>query len=338
MPLSRLCLTPTIHIVRGILVASFPRNYLLCIINTRSSRRINAYIYKSLSPTEFEGRWEDLKEKYDLENHNWLNDMYVIRRQWVFAFTKQYFAAGMTTTSRSESMNSFFDEYVKASTSLKEFIENSQKASESQYLRKVQADFDTEYKERRLLSNSSMEIHASRIYTKEMFKRFQKELQKSQSFVVKNMKGCGDYLSKMYLVEKSTLPEIYRRNFFLTVSIDGSYSCTCKKIEHSEMICRHMIRYFNKKQKTMIPPDLVTMRYTINGNKVAGPLPCTPQMLGNVVESQTARYSGLCKAFQGLSVVGSYSVSRYNYLMSVIERENEYVIKSFPGEERETNK
>ncbi|XP_074347352.1 protein FAR1-RELATED SEQUENCE 5-like [Apium graveolens] len=30
----------------------------------------NACIYKSLSPTEFEGRWEDLKEKYDLENHN----------------------------------------------------------------------------------------------------------------------------------------------------------------------------------------------------------------------------------------------------------------------------
>ncbi|XP_074347161.1 protein FAR1-RELATED SEQUENCE 5-like [Apium graveolens] len=258
----------------------------------------NACIYKSLSPTEFEGRWEDLKEKYDLENHNWLNDMYVIRRQWVFAFTKQHFATGMTTTSRSESMNSFFDEYVKASTGLKEFIENSQKALDSQYLQEVQADFDTEYKERRLFSNSSMEIHASKIYTKEMFKQFQKELQKSQSFVVKSMKGCGDYLSKMYMVEKSTLPEINRRNFFLKVSIDGSYSCTCKKFEHSEMICRHMIHYLNKKQKTMIPPDLVTMRWTINGNKVAGPLPCTPRMLGNVVESQTARYSGLCKAFQ----------------------------------------
>ncbi|XP_074356005.1 protein FAR1-RELATED SEQUENCE 5-like [Apium graveolens] len=85
----------------------------------------NACIYKSLSPTEFEGSWEDLKEKYDLENHNWLNDMYAIRRQWVFAFTEQHFAVGMTTTSRSESMNSFFDEYVKASTGLKEFIENS---------------------------------------------------------------------------------------------------------------------------------------------------------------------------------------------------------------------
>ncbi|XP_074358070.1 protein FAR1-RELATED SEQUENCE 5-like [Apium graveolens] len=154
----------------------------------------NACIYKSLSPTEFEDRWEDLKEKYDLENHNWLNDMYAIRRQWVFAFMKQHFAAGMTTTSRSESMNSFFDEYVKASTGLKEFIENSQKALESQYLQEVQADFDTEYKERRLFSNSSMEIHASKIYTKEMFKRFQKELQKSQSSVVKSMKGYGTVL------------------------------------------------------------------------------------------------------------------------------------------------
>ncbi|XP_074352230.1 protein FAR1-RELATED SEQUENCE 5-like [Apium graveolens] len=180
-----------------------------------------------------------------------------------------------------------------------------------------------------------MKIHASKIYTKEMFKRFQKELQKSQFFVVKSMKGCGDYLSKMYLVEKSTLPEIYRRVFFLKVSIDESYSCTCKKFEHSGMIYRHMIRYLNKKQKMMIPPDLVTMRWTINGNKVSGPLTCTPQMLGNVVESETARYSGLCKAFQGLSVVGSCSVPRYNYLMSVIEREKEYVIKSFSGEERE---
>ncbi|XP_074376778.1 protein FAR1-RELATED SEQUENCE 5-like [Apium graveolens] len=88
----------------------------------------NACVYKSLTPTDFEGRWEQLVEKYDLEDHAWLNDMYVIRTQWIGAYTKQHFSAGMTTTSRSESTNSFFDEYVQSSTSLKEFIENSQKA------------------------------------------------------------------------------------------------------------------------------------------------------------------------------------------------------------------
>ncbi|XP_074352899.1 protein FAR1-RELATED SEQUENCE 5-like [Apium graveolens] len=65
---------------------------------------------------KFVGKWEVLVDKYGLEDHVWLNDMYVIKDKWIRAYTKQHFSAGMTTTSRSESMNSFFDEYVKAST------------------------------------------------------------------------------------------------------------------------------------------------------------------------------------------------------------------------------
>ncbi|XP_074374447.1 protein FAR1-RELATED SEQUENCE 5-like [Apium graveolens] len=63
----------------------------------------NACVYKSLTPTKFEDRWEQLVEKYDLEDHAWLNDMYAIRTQWIGDYTKQHFSAGMTTTSRSES-------------------------------------------------------------------------------------------------------------------------------------------------------------------------------------------------------------------------------------------
>ncbi|XP_074323452.1 protein FAR1-RELATED SEQUENCE 5-like [Apium graveolens] len=68
----------------------------------------NACVYKSLTPTKFEGRWEQLAEKHDLEDHAWLNDMYAIRTQWIGAYTKQRFSAGMTKTSRSDSINSFF--------------------------------------------------------------------------------------------------------------------------------------------------------------------------------------------------------------------------------------
>ena len=245
----------------------------------------NTCVYKSLSPTEFEGRWEELVEKYEVEDHDWLNEMYVIRRQWIFAYTKQFFAAGMTTTSRSESMNSFFDEYVKASTGLKEFIENSQKALETQYLREIEADYNTEYKQMRLLLNSSLETHASTVYTKEIFKRFQIELLKSGSYILKSVKEGGGYMWKMYLVEKSTVPENCRKSYALTVSIDGTYSCACNKFEHSGMICRHMIRYLNKKQKTMIPQEYITLRWIINGNKVAGPLPFTYHLLLHLVFS-----------------------------------------------------
>ncbi|XP_074373892.1 protein FAR1-RELATED SEQUENCE 5-like [Apium graveolens] len=116
----------------------------LCTNYQEFKTEFNACVYKSLTPTEFEGRWEKLVEKYDLEDHAWFNDMYAIRTQWIGAYTKQHFSAGMTTTSRSESTNSFFDEYVQSSTGLKEFIENSQKALETQYLKEVKADYDSE--------------------------------------------------------------------------------------------------------------------------------------------------------------------------------------------------
>ncbi|XP_074336578.1 protein FAR1-RELATED SEQUENCE 5-like [Apium graveolens] len=158
----------------------------------------NDCLYKSLSPTEFVGKWEVLVDKYGLEDHVCLNDMYAIKDKWIRAYTKQHFSAGMTTTSRSESMNSFFDEYVKASTGLKEFIENSQKALETQILNEVKADYETEYKERRLIFNSSLENHASSIYTKEMFRQFQNELRKSTSYVVNSCKDGSNYMWKLY--------------------------------------------------------------------------------------------------------------------------------------------
>ncbi|XP_074336763.1 protein FAR1-RELATED SEQUENCE 5-like [Apium graveolens] len=162
-------------------------------------------------------KWEQLVEKYDLEDHARLNDMYAIRTQWIGAYTKQHFFAGMTTTSRSESTNSFFDEYVQSSTGLKEFIENSQKALEMQYLKEVKADYDSEQLERRLVLHSSLEIHVSEIYMKEMFKRFQKELMKSTCYIMNSVKNNGTYMSKLYLVEKATLPENCRRKYRVTV-------------------------------------------------------------------------------------------------------------------------
>ncbi|XP_074342150.1 protein FAR1-RELATED SEQUENCE 5-like [Apium graveolens] len=230
--------------------SKFPKK--LCYLYTNYPEfktEFNACVYKSLTPTEFEGKWEQLVEKYDLDYHASLNDMYAIRTQWIGAYTKQHFSAGMTTTSRSESTNYFFDEYVQSSTGLKEFIENSQQALETQYLKEVKADYDSEQLERRLVLHSSLEMHASEIYTNEMFKRFQKELMKSTCYIVNSVKNNETYMSKLYLVEKATLPENCRRKYRVTVFMYEKIECSCKKFEHSGMICKHIIRYLDKKTK-----------------------------------------------------------------------------------------
>ncbi|XP_017248013.2 protein FAR1-RELATED SEQUENCE 5-like [Daucus carota subsp. sativus] len=278
---------------------------------------------------QFEDRWAALVEKYDLMNHSWLQDMYSVRRKWVRVYTKLHFTTGMTTTSRSESMNSFFDEFVNASTGLKEFIENSQKALEKQYLREREADYETKNKERSKITSSSLENHAAFTYTKEMFRRFQHELKESEAYVVIEKEINAIY--KHYEAYKTTVQEEYRKYYVLIVTENGTITCVCRKFGSSGMLCRHIIRYLYKMQWTEIPKQYITLRWTVEGNKRVGAVQHKRPKIGIFLESQPARYSSLCKAFQDLAARGSCSMARYNYLIGVIEKESDF-IENFPNE------
>ncbi|KAL8125164.1 hypothetical protein AgCh_012731 [Apium graveolens] len=96
----------------------------------------------------------------------------------VMAFDTTY---RTNSTSRSEGMNSFFDKYVSSATGLKEFIKNAQKALARQFMREKEEDYVTINLKRPMKLHTTLEYHASCIYTKEMFRRFQDELVESSN-------------------------------------------------------------------------------------------------------------------------------------------------------------
>ena len=49
--------------------------------------------------------------------------MYRLRGHWVNAYLKDVFCAGMITSQRSESINSFFDVFVNSNTKLVKFVQ-----------------------------------------------------------------------------------------------------------------------------------------------------------------------------------------------------------------------
>ncbi|XP_074378098.1 protein FAR1-RELATED SEQUENCE 5-like [Apium graveolens] len=144
----------------------------------------NHCIYKSLTECIFEARWASFVEKYHLQEHKWLNELYELKRKWILAYTRNTFSAFQNSTSRSEEMNSFFDKYVSSATGLKEFIENSQKALARQFMREKEEDYVTINLKRPMKLHTTLEYHASCIYTKEMFRRFQDELFESSKYFV----------------------------------------------------------------------------------------------------------------------------------------------------------
>ncbi|KAJ0466744.1 putative MULE transposase domain, FHY3/FAR1 family [Helianthus annuus] len=62
-----------------------------------------------IKPETFERRWGKLLEKYGLEDHEWLRDMFNIKEVWVPAYFREILMSClMKTTSRCESSNSAF--------------------------------------------------------------------------------------------------------------------------------------------------------------------------------------------------------------------------------------
>ncbi|XP_059446426.1 protein FAR1-RELATED SEQUENCE 5-like [Corylus avellana] len=84
---------------------------------------------------------QSLLDSYDLKDHDWLRRLYNERTFWVPAYLKGVFWAGMRTTQRSESMNAFFDGYVRPSTTLKQFVDQYDVALRKKVENESLADF-----------------------------------------------------------------------------------------------------------------------------------------------------------------------------------------------------
>ena len=104
-------------------------------------RDIDCCVYDSLSRDEFEDNWQIFLEMHNLQDNEWLQWLYYERYHWIPTYVKNIFWAGMSTTQRSESMNSFFDGYVGPKTTLKNFVDQYNEALKSKVEKENTKDF-----------------------------------------------------------------------------------------------------------------------------------------------------------------------------------------------------
>ncbi|CAA2986483.1 Hypothetical predicted protein [Olea europaea subsp. europaea] len=102
---------------------------------------IHTLVYDSQTADEFEGGWIAMIESHGLHDNTWLSGLYDNRGRWVPYFLKTTFWAEMSTTQRSESMNVFFYRYIHSKISLKQFVEQYERALRNKVEKEFQANF-----------------------------------------------------------------------------------------------------------------------------------------------------------------------------------------------------
>ncbi|GAB4838693.1 Protein FAR1-RELATED SEQUENCE 5 [Ancistrocladus abbreviatus] len=241
------------------------------------------------SVDEFESCWLSLLDRFALRDNEWLQSIYSDCRQWVPTYLRDTFFAEISSTQHSDSMNSYFDGYVNASTTLSQFFKLYEKALESRNEKEVKADYDSINTTPLLKTPSPMEKQASERYTRRVFTRFQEELVGTLTFMA--TKAEDDEEATTYQVAK--YGEDHKAYCVRFNVLEMNASCSCQMFKFSGLLCRHILAVFRVTNVLTLPSHFILKRWTRKA-KSSVVLDDRPgDVVSGYLESHTVRYNTL---------------------------------------------
>ncbi|XP_023736904.1 protein FAR1-RELATED SEQUENCE 5-like [Lactuca sativa] len=155
--------------------------YPIFLKNTNFQKRFTKLVWNVyIEPEVFESRWELLMRRFKLHDKRWFKDMYRDRKLWIPAYFKDMpLHSLMKTTSRSKSVNSFFNKYFNSGNLLIYFMMNYNTAIGKQRNGQQKLEHDTKNAKHEMMLPSGLLEHAATVYTKTVFYEVKKEIFKA---------------------------------------------------------------------------------------------------------------------------------------------------------------
>ncbi|KAL0357493.1 UNVERIFIED_CONTAM: protein FAR-RED IMPAIRED RESPONSE 1 [Sesamum calycinum] len=226
------------------------------------SKDFSSCIYDFEEEAEFLCAWEEMLDKYELKTNEWLERMFKLKEKWALVYGRQSFCADMTTTQRSESMNSVLKRYVSYKHNLLQFFHHFDRLIDERRYQELKADLRTCHSTP--VASFPVEIlkHAASVYTLEVFELFQDELRKAYD---SQIELCGEIGGAF---EYKIIP--FRKHYQHTVMYDtsqGNVSCSCKKFEFAGVLCSHTLKVLSSRNIVKIPELYIKKRWTKKAKK-----------------------------------------------------------------------
>ncbi|XP_022133660.1 protein FAR1-RELATED SEQUENCE 2 isoform X2 [Momordica charantia] len=268
---------------------------------------LNKCIYRSWTDEEFETRWWEMIDKFELREDVWLQLLFDDRKKWVPTYVRNCFLGGMSTVGRPGSVTSSLDKYICKETTFKEFIEHSEVFSKNMLELEANADFETRHQEPALKSLSPFEKQMATIYTTAIFKKFQLEVLGAASCQVQKQIEDGAIVTyQVYDLEDS-------QDFLVAWNMtELDICCLCHSFEYRGILCRHAILVLQVSGVTSFPRKYILKRWTRSA-KIG------PSETSNQLHYRVQRFNNLCKQAIKLGEQGSLSQETYDIASEALE-------------------
>ncbi|KAG9444363.1 hypothetical protein H6P81_015703 [Aristolochia fimbriata] len=284
-------------------------------------------VYGCLTVEEFENNWKHMVEQYKLHDNEWLISLYENRYHWVPVYVKDKFWAGICPIQKFEIVKGYFDGYVHAKTSPKQFIEVYDLALQSECEKEAEADYFSFHVSPSLLSSFHMERQLSECYTCNMFKQFQDEL-KALMYCTPAVVSIDGAITAFVVKERQTMKEGTKTKHLkyevLYNANEMGVVCICRSFEFRGILCRHALSVLNFQEVDTIPPQYILPRWRKDLKRKRA---LFSSSLDVIVDNEMERYKNLYGNCIELAEIGATSKLAYEVVLNGVSELREKVLK-----------
>ncbi|XP_057775054.1 protein FAR1-RELATED SEQUENCE 9-like [Salvia miltiorrhiza] len=267
-------------------------------------------------------------KKYGLEDNDWLRRMFKLKEKWALVYGRQMFCADMTTTQRSESVNSIVKRYVNYKHKFLEFFNHFQRLLEDRRYEELKADFKANTSIPSMVYPVEILKHATSIYTPEVYKKFEQEWYKSHDSSLECFDDDG------FLGRYKVTPHNKIHSHIVTFdSSSGKTKSSCRKFEFARILCSHILKVFTMKNVMKISSEYIMKRWTRQakvgfiGESNLNKFNSDPKVLQNL------RYKELCGLYVQLVTKASEDEDTYRLVKDGILKMFDMVDSRLQGQE-----
>ena len=233
------------------------------------------------------------------------------------AFVKDVFWAGMSSTQRSESMNSYFDGYINSKTTLKQFVEQYENALAKKVEIEKHEDAKSLHSYIPCITEDELETQFQSVYTNAKFKEFQKLFVGRLKCEVMSESKVDDVLSKYEVEEDITFgEEKRRRRVSFIVDFNGETNeanCNCRLFEFKGMVCQHQLMVFHKRRVERVPEKYVLRRWRKDVKRVHTKVRINYDNSSSTIEAR--RHDNMCNLFNVVADLAEDCEEKYEKVM-----------------------
>lgn len=230
-------------------------------------------VYNSMKADEFEIAWDDMIKRFGIRDLEFLHSLYEDRERWVPVYFKDTLSAGMSTSQSGEFFTFFFDGYVHKQTSLKEFFDMHDLVLQNKFQKEALDDLESKELTPLLKTKYNFELQLSEMYTKEIFLKFQDEVDMMSNCIsVTQIHDNGPSIT--YMVKERDAEGNMRdiRNFEVMYDkIGQEVRCICSCFNFKGFLCRHALSVLSRNDIEEIPGHYILPRWRKDFKRLYAP-------------------------------------------------------------------